>query len=126
LPKYPSLPKLYHLPHKDSRQNASNIRTISHLLPLIHRRGRYLFRQSTKTLKLLIGTGLDQYEMNAVVATLYFILTNSVMFQVADATLNKELVDLGLPKGRTILIEKMWKALLRYLRQTGKSSLKLA
>jgi hypothetical protein len=37
--------------------------------------------------------------MNAVVATLYFILNNSVMFQVPDATLNKELVDLGLPKG---------------------------
>jgi Fe2+ transport system protein B len=74
---------------------------------------------------LLIGTGLDQYEMNAVVATLYFILTNSVMFQVADATLNKELVDLGLPKGRNMLIKKMWRALQRYLRQTGKSSLKL-
>lgn len=37
--------------------------------------------------------------MNAVAATLYFILSNSVMYQVSDTTLNKELVDLGLPKG---------------------------
>ena len=37
--------------------------------------------------------------MNAVAATLYFILNNSVMYQVSDTTLNKELVDLGLPKG---------------------------
>ena len=56
-------------------------------------------RQSSKTVKLLTGTGLDEYEMNAVAATLYFILSNSVMFQVADTILNKELVDLGLPKG---------------------------
>ena len=55
--------------------------------------------QSAKTVKLLTGTGLDQYEMNAVAATLYFILHNSVMFQVSDIVLNKELVDLGLPKG---------------------------
>lgn len=37
--------------------------------------------------------------MNAVVATLYFILQNCVMFRVSDTVLNKELVDLGLPKG---------------------------
>jgi len=37
--------------------------------------------------------------MNAVIATLNFILHNSVMFQVSDSQLNKELVDLGLPKG---------------------------
>ena len=50
-------------------------------------------------MKLLNGTGLDIYEMNAVAATLNFILQNSVMFQVSDSILNKELVDLGLPKG---------------------------
>jgi len=55
--------------------------------------------QSAKSLKLLGGTGLDSYEMNAVIATLNFILHNSVMFQVSDSQLNKELVDLGLPKG---------------------------
>ena len=38
--------------------------------------------------------------MNAVIATLNFILHNSVMFQIEEQKLNKELVDLGLPKGR--------------------------
>jgi hypothetical protein len=37
--------------------------------------------------------------MNGVIATLDFILHNSVMFQVQEGQLNKELVDLGLPKG---------------------------
>ena len=55
--------------------------------------------QGAKCQKLLGGTGLDYYEMHAVVATLEFILHNSVMFQVTDPTLFKELVDLGLPKG---------------------------
>jgi hypothetical protein len=48
---------------------------------------------------LLSGTGLDPYEMNAVIATLNFILNNSVMYQIDELKLNKELVDLGLPKG---------------------------
>lgn len=48
--------------------------------------------------------------MNAVAATLYFILSNSVMFQVSDTILNKELVDLGLPKGTLSPIQRMWKA----------------
>lgn len=39
--------------------------------------------QSAKVLKLLSGTGLDTYEMNAVIATLNFILHNSVMFQIS-------------------------------------------
>ena len=45
-----------------------------------------------------MGTGLDVYESNAVVATLNFILHNSVQFHVSDSVLNKELIDLGLPK----------------------------
>jgi len=48
--------------------------------------------------------------MNAVVATLNFILHNSIMFQVSEAQLNKELVDLGLPKGTSIHIKKTSKA----------------
>lgn len=66
--------------------------------------------QSAKTLKLLTGTGLDHYEMNAVVSTLYFILSNAVMFQVPDAVLNKELLDLGLPKENVESIAKVYKA----------------
>jgi hypothetical protein len=42
--------------------------------------------------------------MNAVIATLNFILQNSVMFQVSENQLNKELVDLGLPKGKEYII----------------------
>jgi hypothetical protein len=42
--------------------------------------------------------------MNAVIATLNFILQNSVMFQVSENQLNKELVDLGLPKGQEYII----------------------
>ena len=57
---------------------------------------------SAKALKLLGGTGLDTYEMNAVIATLNFILHNSVMFQIEENKLNKELVDLGLPKGQIL------------------------
>jgi len=58
--------------------------------------------QSAKTQKLLGGTGLDIYETHAVIATLQFILSNAVMFQVTDTVLFKELVDLGLPKGINI------------------------
>jgi hypothetical protein len=59
--------------------------------------------------------------MNAVAATLYFILSNSVMFQVSDTILNKELVDLGLPKGTLYTTQRMWKASLKYSRPIGKS-----
>ncbi len=48
--------------------------------------------------------------MNAVIATLNFILRNSVMFQVSETQLNKELVDLGLPKGKQTFIKKTFKA----------------
>lgn len=48
--------------------------------------------------------------MNAVVSTLNFILANAVMFQVADAVLNKELLDLGLPKENVESIAKAYKA----------------
>jgi len=97
--KYPSSPKSYNNSDKDSRKNETNLLPANLLLSLIHRRGTNPLTQSSKTVKLLTGTGLDQFEMNAVAATLYFILHNSVMFQVSDIVLNKELVDLGLPKG---------------------------
>ena len=42
-----------------------------------------IYIQSAKALKLLGGTGLDPYEMNAVIATLNFILRNSIMFQIS-------------------------------------------
>lgn len=48
--------------------------------------------------------------MNAVVSTLYFILSNAVMFQVPDSVLNKELLDLGLPKENVESIAKVYKA----------------
>jgi hypothetical protein len=57
----------------------------------------------------LSGTGLDVYEMNAVVSTLNFILYNSVRFNVPDGTLNKELIDLGLPKENVESITKTYK-----------------
>jgi hypothetical protein len=37
--------------------------------------------------------------MHSVIATLQFVLENSITFNVSDSTLNKELIDLGLPKG---------------------------
>jgi hypothetical protein len=77
--------------------------------------------QSAKSLKLLAGTGLDPYEMNAVIATLNFILHNSVMFQVTETQLNKELVDLGLPKGRVIAIQRMWRASQKLSKRAGRS-----
>jgi hypothetical protein len=40
--------------------------------------------------------------MHSVIATLEFILENSIAFNVNDVTLNKELIDLGLPKGTTV------------------------
>lgn len=40
-------------------------------------------------MKLLNGTGLDTYELNAVVSTLNFILFNSIKFHILDTTLNK-------------------------------------
>lgn len=98
--KYQSSPKSYPLPDTDSCKNETNLLPINLFLPLINRCRTNLLKQSSKTVKLLTGTGLDQYEMNAVAATLYFILHNSVMFQVSDIVLNKELVDLGLPKGK--------------------------
>lgn len=64
---------------------------------------------SSKIDKLLNNTGLDIYEMNAVVATLNFILHNSVRFHVSDAILNKELIDLGLPKENVESITKSYK-----------------
>lgn len=96
--KYQSSPKSYPFPDTDSGQNEINILAINLFLPLILGRGTNTLNQSSKTVKLLTGTGLDQYEMNAVASTLYFILHNSVMFQISDIVLNKELVDLGLPK----------------------------
>lgn len=36
--------------------------------------------------------------MHSVIATLKFILENSITFNVSDIVLNKELIDLGLPK----------------------------
>ena len=36
--------------------------------------------------------------MHSVIATLQFVLENSITFNVSDSTLNKELIDLGLPK----------------------------
>ena len=58
-----------------------------------------LIKKTAKVSKLLNGTGLDYYEMHSVMATLKFILENSITFNVNDVTLNKELIDLGLPKG---------------------------
>jgi len=37
--------------------------------------------------------------MNAILSTLEFVLRNCVMYATPDAVLNKELVDLGLPRG---------------------------
>ena len=65
--------------------------------------------KSAKVTKLLNGTGLDVYEMNAVISTLNFILYNSVKFHVSDSTLNKELIDLGLPKENVESITKTFK-----------------
>lgn len=45
--------------------------------------------KSSKVIKLLSGTGLDVYEMNAVISTLNFILHNSIRFHVNDTVLNK-------------------------------------
>lgn len=59
---------------------------------------------------MLNGTGLDTYEINAVAATLNFILHNSVEFHVSDIVLNKELIDLGLPKENVESITKSYKA----------------
>lgn len=59
--------------------------------------------------KLLSGTGLDVYEMNAVISTLGFILRNAVLFHVGDGVLNKELIDLGLPKENVEAITKTYK-----------------
>lgn len=47
--------------------------------------------------------------MNAVVATLNFILHNSVRFHASDVVLNKELIDLGLPKENVESITKSYK-----------------
>lgn len=65
---------------------------------------------TSKIPKLLSGTGLDIYETNAVVATLNFILHNSLQFHVSDSVLNKELIDLGLPKENVESISKGYKA----------------
>ena len=37
--------------------------------------------------------------MNAILSTLEFVLRNCIMYSTNDAVLNKELVDLGLPRG---------------------------
>ena len=44
--------------------------------------------------------------MHSVIATLKFILENSITFNVSDVTLNKELIDLGLPKCNFFIIQK--------------------
>lgn len=119
--KYPFSPKSYPNPDIDCSKNATNLLPTNLLLPLIHRRRKNLLTQSSKTVKLLTGTGLDQYEMNAVAATLYFILHNSVMFQVSDIVLNKELVDLGLPKGKSVGMQRMWRVLVKYSRRIGRN-----
>ena len=59
--------------------------------------------------------------MNAVVATLNFILHNSVMFQVSEPQLNKELVDLGLPKGNAFATKKTLRVSPRPTKPIGRS-----
>lgn len=48
--------------------------------------------------------------MNAILSTLEFVLRNCIMYGTNDAVLNKELVDLGLPRGTTHLTQKTLKA----------------
>lgn len=47
--------------------------------------------------------------MNAVISTLNFILYNSIQSHVTDSVLNKELIDLGLPKENVESITKTYK-----------------
>ena len=104
------LTKIVRLEQVDRSQGAPHLRPARRPLPrqLRHRTASLI--KSAKTLKLLTGTGLDHYEMNAVVSTLNFILANAVMFQVSDAVLNKELLDLGLPKENVESIAKAYRA----------------
>ena len=51
--------------------------------------------------------------MYSVIATLKFILENSITFNVNDTVLNKELIDLGLPKGN-LQNNKMKRKYIKY------------
>lgn len=48
---------------------------------------------------MLDTSGFNVNEMNAILSTLEFVLRNCVMYSTSDTVLNKELVDLGLPRG---------------------------
>lgn len=56
--------------------------------------------------------------MHSVIATLKFILENSITFNINDVTLNKELIDLGLPKCIfSIILKKTYKVSLKLTNQ---------
>ena len=47
---------------------------------------------------------IGQSEINSTIACINFILENSTKYDVSEAVLTKELIDLGLPKGISRLV----------------------
>lgn len=55
----------------------------------------------------MLGSSFNEEEINSILASLEFILSNSIRFDVEDSVLLKELIDLGLPKGPFPLLSLM-------------------
>jgi len=64
---------------------------------------------SDKVNQLLENSGFNADEIHSILASLEYIITNSVRYEVSDAVLLKELIDLGLPKENCESILKIYK-----------------
>jgi hypothetical protein len=58
-----------------------------------------MFYNKTAKILQLLSSAFNEEEINSILSSLEFILSNSIRFDVEDSVLLKELIDLGLPKG---------------------------
>ncbi len=66
---------------------------------------------------------LDREEISAIIACLYYILNNSIKYEVVETALLKDLIDLGLPKENCESITRVYKEHIEKLKE--KRSLKV-
>eukprot|EP00828_Plagiopyla_frontata_P015125 TRINITY_DN19660_c0_g1_i2.p2 TRINITY_DN19660_c0_g1~~TRINITY_DN19660_c0_g1_i2.p2 ORF type:complete len:194 (+),score=59.77 TRINITY_DN19660_c0_g1_i2:66-647(+) len=62
-----------------------------------------------KVYQLLRNSGFNNEEINSIIASLEFILSNSTRYDISDVILLKELINLGLPKENCDMIGKAFK-----------------
>ncbi|KAL4467236.1 hypothetical protein ABPG72_005861 [Tetrahymena utriculariae] len=64
---------------------------------------------SDQLVKTLENSGFNSQEINAIIASLEFIIKNSVCYDIDENVLSKELIDLGFPKENVEMIIKTFR-----------------